>query len=94
MAAVRTCIDPNEYVCRCYLSCPGYEEANCRQTNRETDRRVCCRSDKIKTNPELAKDQINIPCPGDMTPVLITIHVVFGTDCTEYIQKGTAEQQS
>jgi len=57
---------------------------------------VCCGTDKKNKNPELAKNPINNPCPGDLTPVLITTHVVFGTDCTEYRQDellGIAEQQ-
>jgi hypothetical protein len=42
-----------------------------------------CGADKKKKTPELDKNPINPPYPGDLTPVLITIHVVFGADCTE-----------
>ena len=64
--------------------------------DRQTDRHVYCGADKKKKTSELAKNATKTPYPGDLTPVLITIHVVFGTDCTEYRQDellGTAEQQ-
>jgi hypothetical protein len=47
---------------------------------------VYCGANKKKENPELAKNPIKPPYPGEMTPVPITIHVVFGTDCTEHRQ--------
>jgi hypothetical protein len=67
-----------------------------RQRDRQTDRHVYCGADTKKKNSELAKNPIEPPYPSDLTPVLITILVVFGTDCTEYRQDellGTAEQQ-
>jgi len=57
---------------------------------------VCRGADKKNRNPELANNPIKPPHPGELTPVLITIHVVFGTDCTENRQDellGIAEQQ-
>ena len=60
------------------------------------DKHVHGVADNKKKNSKLAKNPINPPHPRDLTLVLITLHVVFRMDYTEYRQDellGTAEQQ-